>query len=599
MAYQAPLEDVQFVLFDQLKLAEKIAGVEAFADYDADTLKSILDEAGRVATDVLAPINRVGDIEGVKFDGAGNVTTPDSFNEAWNVIAEGGWIGMDASPDFGGMGLPHALTISSVELFAGAAMAFQMYPGLTAAAARVLATFAPESIRTTVCEKMFTGQWAGTMLLTEAGAGSDVGANRTTCTPTDDEGVYLLEGEKIFISGGDQDLTENIIHLALARTPDAPAGTRGLSLFLVPKFLFNEEGELGERNGIYVTGIEEKMGIHGSATCTLVLGANEPCKGILLGSEGQGMSIMFHMMNEARIGVGAQGLAVAEAAFQAALQYTKERQQGSSIDQLKNADAPRVEIVAHPDVRRMLMWQKCQIEAMRSLVYKAAINEDIATHGADEATREAAHGWVDLLTPVIKATCSDVGFACTVQALQCFGGYGYIGEYPAEQYVRDAKIASIYEGTNGIQAMDLLGRKLRLKGGQLFMGWMAQASELCNQGKAAGFEQAAATIEKSVQHLGASAMHLAGLGGAGKLNDAMLNATPFLDMFGTVALAVESLDQAIAAKAKIDAEGETPHLKGKLLNLQFYTAHILPAAVAKAKSIQSGDLSAMDEALFA
>src|SRR5687768_9269148 len=329
LEYAVDLEDISFVLFEQLKVQDELKDLARYADFDRSTYEAILEEAARIATEVLAPINARGDQQGCKLDADGNVRTPDGYKEAWDIVAQGGWISVSAPPELGGAGMPATMSMAVVEMFIGAAMAFEMYPGLTAAAARVLAAYGPPGMRGEYAQKMFTGEWGGTMCLTEAGAGSDVGENRCKATPAGD-GSYLLEGEKIFISSGDQDLTSNIMHLVLARTPDSPPGTKGLSLFLVPKFLPGADLSNGERNGAFVTKIEEKMGIHGSATCVLELGGRLPCKAWLVGEEHEGIKIMFNMMNEARIGVGAQGVAIAATAYHYALAYAKDRLQGSS-----------------------------------------------------------------------------------------------------------------------------------------------------------------------------------------------------------------------------------------------------------------------------
>jgi alkylation response protein AidB-like acyl-CoA dehydrogenase len=596
-AYTAPFDDMLFVLFDQLGVQSTLA---ARPDgLDRDGLTGLLTEARRVAEEVLSPINRVGDAEGVQFDGAGNVTTPATFKEAWSTIAQGGWVGVSAPPEHGGVGLPHVVSSLTTELFFGAATAFMMYPGLTATAARMLANFAPEHLRDLVVQKLFAGEWAGTMCLTEAGAGSDVGSNRARATPTAEPGVYHLEGEKIFISGGDHDLTPNILHVILARTPSAPSGTRGLSIFLVPKFDFDAAGQLGARNHVRVSNIEHKMGLNGSATCTLLLGDGGPCKGWLLGREGEGMSIMFHMMNEARVGVGIQSLGVAANAFDNALSYTRERRQGAAIDKLRDPEAPRAAIVDHPDVRRMLLLQRCQIEATRSLLYKLGHWLDLAEQAPDDAARQTWLDAIDLLTPIAKGHVSDTAFECTVLALQCLGGYGFIREYPVEQHVRDAKIFSIYEGTNGIQAMDLVGRKLRQRGGALFMGWMERAGHTAAAARAQGLGAEADAIERAVQGVGASAMHLGGLAGQGALPRAMLHASTFLRQMGVVVLALESLEQATVAARAIAAGDARPLLAGKLLNLRFYVGNLLPLATAAGKILTGDDGAALDEALFA
>ncbi len=593
--YTADLEDIRFVLYDQLAVHEELAGIEAYSDFDRDMYDSIIDEAYRMATEVMAPINISGDKEGCSLDAEGNVTTPKGFKEAWDLRAEGGWISVTAPQEAGGVGMPNAVGMAVLDLFIGSAMAFEMYPGLTSAAANVMFKFGPEQWRQSYAEKMYGGQWAGTMCLTEAGAGSDVGENRCKAVPQGD-GSFLLEGEKIFISGGDQDLTENILHFVLARTPDSPPGTKGLSLFMVPKFLVNDDLSLGARNGAFVTAIEHKMGINGSATCVLTLGDRGDCRGWLVGEEHEGLKIMFHMMNEARIGCGAQGVALANAAYQYALAYAKERVQGSSIENFKDPAAPRVAITRHPDVRRMLMTMKVLSETMRSMLYRLGHRHDVAHH--DESKRDKYLGRVDLLVPVLKAHCTDMGFEVCVTGLQVLGGYGFTQEYPLEQLVRDAKITSIYEGTNGIQAMDLLARKLRQKGGALLMEWIQDSSALCAESMG-DFPTEAAALQKAIQHVGATAMHLGGLGAKGKLDATLLQASPFLKMFGTVHLGLEAMHQARTAKRVIAERGETAHLKGKLLNLTFYTANLLPAAVAMGKAIQAGDESCMDEILFA
>jgi len=592
--YTIDLEDIRFVLFDQLKVHEDLGDIEAYEDFDRDVYEATLEEAQRIATEVLAPINGPGDRQGCSLDGDGNVTTPEGYKAAWDLRAEGGWVSVTAPQDAGGVGMPQAIGMAVIDMFIGAAMAFEMYPGLTAAAANVVRRHGPEAWRLPIAEKMYTGEWGGTMCLTESGAGSDVGENRCKAVPQGD-GSYLLEGEKIFISGGDQDFTDNIIHLVLARTPDSPPGTKGLSLFLVPKMNFDDDLNLGERNGAFVASLEHKMGINGSATCVLALGGRSDCRGWLVGEEHQGIRIMFEMMNEARIGCGAQGVATANAAYQYALAYAKERVQGSSVDNWKDPAAPRVAITRHPDVRRMLMTMKVQSETMRSMLYKLGHRHDLAHH--NEALAEKYNGRVDLLVPVLKAHCTDTGFDVCVTGVQVLGGYGFTGEYPLEQLVRDTKITSIYEGTNGIQAMDLLGRKLRQKGGMLLMEWIQDNLASCARVKES-FPTEVGALEKAINHVGQTAMHLGGLGAQGQLEATLLQATPFLEMFGIVELGLEALDQAVVAKRCIDERGESPFLKGKLLNLSFYTANLLPRAVALGKGIQNNDQSAMDEVLF-
>ena len=538
-AYKADLRDIKFVLFEQMKAHEQLSKVARYKDFDRDMYEAVLDMGRDLSEQVLGPVNKVGDREGVQLDSEGNVTTPACFKDAYRALAESGLIGASLPPEFGGQGLPHVVDIATHEMTSGAAMAFNMYPGLTRAAANLLTwPDAPAWIRDTAVTRMLGGQWGGTMCLTEANAGTSVGDNRASAVPTEADGVYHLTGEKVFISGADQDLVSNILHMVLARTPGAPPGTKGLSMFIVPKFIFDAQGNLGARNDAKVVGIEHKMGINGSATCTLALGANGPCVGYLYGGEHQGMEIMFRMMNEARIGVGIQALGLASAAYQNALAYAKDRVQGSAVEHFREADPPRITINKHPDVRRNLMLMKCQVEAMRSLIYSVANRLDRTEHG-DDTEKEYLLGLVELMTPIIKAHCSDVSFSVCSTAVQVFGGYGYIGEYPVEQHLRDSKIMAIYEGTNGIQAMDMLGRKMRKGQGMLFMSWLNEANMVLEECRACGaLGDEIAALERARDQLGQTAMYLGGVGASGNLRGAMVQATPFLELFGIVALEI-------------------------------------------------------------
>jgi alkylation response protein AidB-like acyl-CoA dehydrogenase len=593
--FNANTRDIHFVLFEQLKIQETLAEFEELSDWDEDMYKSVLESALELCNELLWPCNATGDAEGCSLDEEGNVTVPKSFEPAWQALCDGGWIGVTADPKYGGIGLPTPMGAACGEMLTGANPSLSMYMGLTRGVANLVLEFGDDWMKDLFAEKLFSGAWGGTMCLTEAGAGTDVGNNRCKATATDEEGVYHLKGEKIFISCGDHQLSENILHLVLARVPGAPEGSKGLSIFLVPKFHWTD----GSRNDAKVVGIEHKMGINASATTTIALGSEGECKGWIVGEEGQGMPIMFHLMNEARIAVSVQGLATASAAYLNALSYTKERIQGG-------AGSKAVPIVHHPDVRRMLMDMKCSTEAMRSLLFTLALRWDLSVRlkDSDPAASERHHNYVDLLTPVAKAHCSDVGFDVTVTAIQCFGGYGFIREYPAEQHCRDVKIASIYEGTNGIQAIDLLGRKLRTQNGILLMQWLDEANTRFEAAKAAGgFEKEVAALEKARDTMGACAMHLGQLGMGDNTRAALLHATPFLQVVGHLVLGMHCLDQAVIAKAKL-AEGghsdsDTAFYKGKLLNLSFYVNNTLPKAVALSKTIRSGDESALDEALFA
>ncbi len=592
--YSVDLQDIHFVLFEQLQVDKNLA--HAFPDFDAEMYGAMIDEAAKLAIEVIGPVNGPGDAQGCTLDDEGNVTTPDGYIGAWKALAEGGWLGMEAPEEWGGIGLPHAVAMAVSEILTGACTGLTIYSGLTNGVAALIREYADEDLKARCLPKLYAGEWAGTMLLTEAGAGTSVGDNRTRAIRTETDGMYHLEGEKIFISGGDQDFTDNIVHIALARTEDAPAGTRGLSIFAVPKVNWD-----GTRNDAKVVGIEHKMGINGSATCTIALGADGPCTAYRIGAEGQGMAIMFFLMNHARIAVGVQGLATAAAAYQNSLAYCQERVQGTSVSDFKNPDAKPVTIVNHPDVRRMLMFQRVWVQLSRSLLYTTAYRADLAHHHQDEKERLKYENLVSLLTPICKAHVTDVGFESCRLAVQCLGGYGYINEYPVAQHLRDNKIFSIYEGTNGIQAMDLLGRKMRQGSGALFMQWLQDANSDVAKAKAAGLDDHAAAVQKAIQALGASAMHLGGLARSGGIDKAMVHATPFLTQFGVVALATHALEQATLATEALTADpkgSRATFYRGKLLNLDFYIAQMLPSAVGLGKTIRSGDASCLDEALF-
>ncbi len=594
------LRDIRFVLFEQLRVQDTLKDFEAFADMDQDLYDAMIDQAAKVATELLWPLNKSGDVQGCQLDADGNVTTPSGFPMAFAQFRASGWIGTMAPAEWGGIGLPRPVGAAVGEIFSAANTAFMTYPGLIRGAAELVTEHAPGWIKDLCLPKMYAGEWAGTMCLTEAGAGSSVGDNRARATPTDEPGVYHLEGEKVFITAGDQDLTDNILHLVLARTPGAPEGTKGISIFLVPKLQIAGD-DVGARNDAVVVGIEEKMGLHGSATCTLVLGANGPCRGYLLGDEHSGMRIMFMMMNDARIQVGLQGLASASAAYLNALTYARERIQGSAVEQWRDPSAPRVAIVHHPDVRRMLMLQKTSVETMRSLVYTTAWRNDMANRHPDPDRRKHFDNLVELMTPIVKAWCSDLGFECTRLAIQTYGGYGYISEYPVEQHMRDLKIASLYEGTNGIQAMDLLGRKLTRGGGMLLLQWIQEAGDGIQAARDAGLADQANALERAVQAVGATAMHLGSVGAEDNLAGVMVQATPLLEMMGTVVLGLHALEQARIARQALDggATGsDQAFYRGKVLGLDFYVANTLPSAIALGKSIRTADESCLNEALF-
>ncbi len=543
MKYLDDDRDIRFNLFEWLDL-DAVLKAGPFEEVDRDQLAMVLDEALKVARGSVAACNEEGDRTGARFEN-GKVKLPEGFGAAYRDLASGGWISPTMGPDFGGMGLPESVGTGISELIMGANTALGLEVLLTRGAAHLIETFGSDDLKAAYCEKMYTGAWTGTMCLTEAGAGSDLGA-LTTKAIIQPDGSYLLSGEKIFITSGDHDLTPNIIHAVLARTPGAPAGPKGLSLFVVPKIRVKADGTLGEGNDVTCAGIEHKLGIHGSPTCSLVFGVNGASQGFLLGQEGQGISLMFQMMNAARWEVGVQGLSNASAAHQAALAYTKERLQGRGPSAGKGAGQSL--IVEHPDVRRMLLMQSAYVQAMRALVSYTAWCMDMAHVSAGEE-KDRWQGLVELFTPVCKAWCSDWGFRVTEWALQTYGGYGYTMDYPAEQYLRDCKIASIYEGTNGIQALDLVGRKFRMQEGRPMKDLMKLVGATV-QALAADpvLGPSAQQLADAAKALGAVLQDLPTQKNATLLN--ILNAVPILDMLGHVVAGHLLLQQAALAQQK-------------------------------------------------
>ena len=603
------IRDIMFVLFEQCG-AEKLFGYPKYEGLDRATFEAIIEEANKFATTQLAPMNAAADQFGSVFDkSTGEVKLPEAFKPSYTLFADNGWLALNHSPDFGGQGMPYSLALSCNDFFFGACLSFCLQGLLTTGAAHLVEVFGTDALKQAYVEKMYTGKWAGTMCLTEAGAGSDVGACRTRAIKQDDH--YLIEGEKIFISFGEHDLTDNIIHAVLARVEGAPAGSRGLSLFLVPKIRINDDGSLGEANDVKCTGIEHKMGIHASPTCTLMFGENGACKGWLLGEENKGMRAMFQMMNEARISVGLQGAAIANAAYQFALQYAKERVQSKDLSGKTRGAVP---IIEHPDVKRLLLWQKAIGEGCRALLIRTAFYADCAEASGDDDERKKNHGLVELLTPVCKAYASDMGFRSTELSLQTLGGYGYIAEYPVEQYLRDNKIASIYEGTNGIQALDLVGRKL-VKNAPAFQGLMGTMAKL--DGKNADHPvlgKDLAVFAEARGALVAAAMHLAKAGAEDHMVP-IANATPFLELFGNVCVGWLLLEQAVLAhprlqgvceQANVDPtdgaalatlcadNDEARYYDGKLKVAQFWARQSLAKCRAEADIIMSGDRTLLD-----
>lgn len=604
--------DQKFILYEMFDV-EKLCQYPLYADFSRDMFDMVFAEAEKFAKEVIYPVLHEGDREGAKLEKDG-VHVPKVFHDVYRKYCEGGWIGMRKAPEHGGQGFPGVIGTAAGEWFAHNP-GFGIYPGLTEGASHLIETYGTEAQKKKYVFKMNSGEWGGTMALTEPEAGSDVGNLKTKAFRQPD-GTYRIQGTKQFITAMDQDLTENIINPVLARIEGDPPGTKGISIFIVPKFLVNEDGSLGKRNDYFVSKIEEKLGLHGSATCAANLGDNGECWAELLGEERQGMAIMFQMMNGARIGTGTQGFALGAAAYLHALQYTKERKQGSSLMEMKNAAAPRVPIIQHPDVRRMLLWMKSQVEGMRALLYYSAYLVDMERVLADGTEKDKCSGMLEVLTPICKAYCSDMGFRVTETAMQCYGGYGYCSEYPIEQFMRDAKITSIYEGTNGIQSLDLVGRKLGMKGGTYFMALLSEMNGTVAKVKDnPALKDLAADVQAAVDTLAEMAMHFAKCGAEGKFFIPLVNSYPFLMMMGRIVLAWLHLWQAGVAREKLDIlcrehgveaadaaavnalakdNAEAAFYSGKIYSARYFIKHILPEIDGTVRAIQNGDISPME-----
>jgi acyl-CoA dehydrogenase len=589
--YKAPVDDIMFLLRDVFHI-ERYDNLPGFADASPDVLEAILGEAAKYCEDVLTPLNRVGDREGCKRASDGSVKTPTGFKDAFQQYAAGGWMGMSVPAEYGGQGLPETLTIAVNELLCSANMAFAMYPGLTQGAmAAILVHGSPEQ-KTTFLPKMIEGRWTGTMNLTEPHCGTDLGMLRTKAVKQGD-GSYAITGTKIFISAGEHDLSDNIVHLVLARIEGAPAGIKGVSLFIVPKFLVGPDGALGERNGVSCGSLEEKMGIHGNSTCVMNY---DGAKGVLIGEENRGLNAMFTMMNEARLGVGVQGLAQSEVAYQNAAIYARERLQGRSISGVKAPDKPADPIIVHPDVRRNLMTMRAFNEAARALVLWTALNADIAARSGDDKQRQAADDYMGLLTPVIKGVLTDQGFANTVAAQQVFGGHGYIAEHGMEQFVRDARIAMIYEGANGIQALDLVGRKLPKDGGRALQAFFKEVQDfLKEQGANEAMKPYAAPLGNALGHLQQATMWFM-QNAMAKPDNAGAGAHDYMHLFGLVALGYMWVRIASVAQGKLaaGADGAADPMKARLTTARFFMERMLPETGAHLARIQSGASSLME-----
>ncbi|HOI74740.1 MAG TPA: acyl-CoA dehydrogenase [Syntrophales bacterium] len=604
--------DQIFVLQEMLK-TEDLCGMSKWADFSQETFEMVLKEAERLALDVVFPTLVSGDREGCRLED-GQVHVPPSFQRCFDVYRDGGWINMGVSQDAGGQGFPYSITVAAKEWFIHN-FSFFVYPEPAQAAAHLIEVFGTDAQKKKYMEKMYAGIWGGTMALTEPSAGSDVGNLKCKAIRKPD-GTFRLQGTKQFITGGDHDLTENIIHPVLARIEGDPPGTGGISIFLVPKYIVNDDGTMGRRNDYSIGGIEHKMGLHGSSTCVMNFGDNGDCYAELLGKEREGIKVMFQMMNEARIGVGLQSLAAASMAYLHALQYSKERLQGSSLLNMKNPEAPRVPIIQHADVRRMLLWMKAHVDGMRAMLYYTAYCLDREEGMESEADREKYKGIMEVLTPLCKAYCSDIAFRVTEIAIQTYGGYGYCAEYPVEQLMRDIKIASIYEGTNGIQALDLVGRKLGQKKGLYFMSLLGEMNATVAKYQAnETLKPLAADVQQAVNTLAEMAMYFGGSVKSGKFMVPISNAYPFMMAMSKIVMAwfllwgagiAEEKLESICAAKKVDvkdkaklaalagSDSEAAFYIGKVEEAKYFINHVLPEVDATVKAIKSEDLSMLD-----
>ncbi len=581
--YTPPLRDIKFVLSNIVDLAE-LATLEGFRHAGPDTVFGALDEGGRFMAEVVAPTNTIGDKEGVTLSEDGRVVTPPEFKNAYRAYVEAGWGAVPFPPEYGGHGFPWVVGIAIQEMLTTSNMAFSLNPMLTQGAIEAVLLHGSDELRATYLEKLISAEWSGTMCLTEPQAGSDLGAVRTKAVLQDD-GTYRITGQKIFITWGDHDLADNVIHLVLARTPDGKPGTKGLSMFLVPKVLVNDDGTLGRKNEVTVVSLEHKLGIHASPTCVLAFGDDEGSVGYLVGEEFEGMKNMFTMMNSARLSVGLQGLAIAERAYQDALQYAQERRQGRAVGTEPGTSSP---IIDHPDVRRMLLTQRSYIEAMRSLIYTNAAAMDIALNHPDEDRRRQGAELADLLTPLSKAWSTDLGVELTSLAIQVYGGMGYIEEAGVAQHYRDARIAPIYEGTNGIQAMDLVGRKLPMRGGEVVREFIGRMAALDADLEAAGDDLATirSGMADALAALSDATLWLAQRGMA-NINDALAAATPYLRMFATVTGGWFMARQALAAREALQSGGDD-YLEAKIVTARFYAEQLLPQAAGLLGAVKGG-----------
>lgn len=582
--YRAPRDDMDFVLHDVFNVAADWEQAPELAEMmDVETAGAILDEGAKVAENLVAPLAREADEEGVKFED-GVVTTPKGYKENFRQLAEGGWVGVTANPEFGGMGLPKSLSAQYEEMLCSADIAFSLYPGLTSGAIMAIDSHGSDELKNHYLPRMVSGEWTGTMCLTEPHAGTDLGIIKSKAIPSED-GSFEISGTKIFITGGEHDLADNIVHLVLAKLPDAPAGTKGISLFVVPKFLSDAEGNLTERNAVSCGSIEHKMGIHGSATCVMNF---DGAKGWLVGEPHRGLPAMFTMMNYERLGVGIQGLGAAERSYQNALEYAKDRIQGRGAKATRNDSAEADSILVHGDVRRMLLTMKALTEGGRAFSTWVGQQLDRSKYSQDDAVREKADAMVALLTPVAKAFLTDTGLESTIHGQQVFGGHGYVREWGQEQLVRDTRIAQIYEGTNGIQALDLLGRKVGGSRGELLKPFVEEIARFL-QGIAgnSNWAKEAETLQKSLQDLTSISEELLQKAAT---DENLVNsvAVEYLHLVGYISYGYMWLRMAVAAEQK---QAEKPYLASKVKTARFYFSRIMPRTHALLGAIKDGSES--------